>query len=383
MSLKHDQNAVMLAHAGEIGIKSKTTRRFMIKALYQNISNKFPEFNLKFKNISNRSIIYTDKPVELAKGIADCIFGISHTAPIYLFSLSNYDELLTICTEYASQFMKVGCSFGYAARSSGPNHPPSQQLKADLGSKLWEYFEGNITVNLTNPDFLFTVEVRDNIAWIYHELYQGQDGFPPGVQQGVIYGNLRFWLPDYVAVYLVLKRGVKVKPIRFLTTNESSPIEEAWHNQFLEKFVFKKTIEIPIFELLQIWKEKFGTNLCSACMFFSESFLSKLSKQKHELGYTSGLKLSNISGDITENSLKWLEDSNNGFKIRPNLLTNDDPTQYHQIFNDFPTSKACCPFQTKRFINLVLSSSEINLIEQSVQNYLTKYFEPYSDIKTN
>ena len=364
----------MIAHAGEIGIKSKTTRRFMIKTLYQNISFKFPDFDLKFKNISNRTIIYTDRPYDLAKGIAEIIFGASHVAPIYLFSWSTYEELLTICTQYSSQFMKSGHSFGYAARSSGPNHPPSQQLKVDLGSKLWETFDGKITVNLTNPDFLFTVEVRNSQAWIYHETFLGPDGFPPGVQQGVIYANIRFWLADYIAAFLVLKRGVKVKLVRFLTTSTPSTDQEGFHSQFLEKFVFKKAIDVPIYEALASWKDVFGDNLCSACMLFSESLLSLASKNKSALGFTSGVSLSSPYRDITPEGLQWLEQNNKGFKIRPNLFSSLDSSQHSLFFENFPKTFACCSFQSQRLIKSPIPSDQIHLINQSVQEFAEKYF---------
>ena len=216
-------NAVMLAHAGEIGIKSKTTRRFMIKTLYRNISAKFPDYNLKFKNIANRSIIYT-------------IFGVSHTAPIFLFTWTDYQHLLTTFTSYAKQFIVSGQSFGYTARTTGQNRPPSQNLKVELGSELYEAFNGTIKVDLTHPDVLFNVEVRDQIAWIYHQSHLGLDGFPQGAQKGIIFGNLRFWLADYYASYLVMKRGVNVQPVRFVTSPELDTEEETFHQDFLKKF---------------------------------------------------------------------------------------------------------------------------------------------------
>ena len=270
--------------------------------------------------------------------------------------------------------MKSDHSFGYAARSSGPNHPPSQQLKADLGSKLWETFNGKITVNLTNPDFLFTVEVRNSQAWIYHETFLGPDGFPPGVQQGVIFANIRFWLADYIAAFLVLKRGVKVKPVRFLTTPNPPTNQELFHSQFLQKFVFKKSIDVPVFEVLSYWKDIFGDNLCSACMLFSESLLSLASKNRNALGFTSGLSFSSSSRDITPEGFQWLEQSNKGFKIRPNLFSNLDSSQHNLFFKNFPKTSSCCSFQPQRLIKSSIPSDKIPLIDQSVQEFAEKYF---------
>ncbi len=366
----------MLAHAGEIGIKSKTTRRFMIKRLYKNISIKFPNFNLHYKNIANRTIIYTNQPVFLAQKIADIIFGVSHTAPIFIFKWTSYEHLLDSFTGFASQFISPSKSFGFEARSSGKNRPHTQELKVELGSKLYEAFNGSLTVNLTDPDFLFVVEVRDEFAWIYHERIQGLDGFPQGSQKGIIFGSIRFWLNDYSATFLTMKRGVNVHPIRFITQRIPESAEETWHESFLNNFSFKKCLDIPIYDLLQSWQPVYGDNLCTACMYFTENLLTTACKLRNVVGFVSGLKIASLQGDITNNSLKWLESQNIVFKIRPNLIATHEISQLNKIFDNFPSKPSCCPFQSKRFIKSTLSSDEAKIIDEKVHEFVDKFFIP-------
>lgn len=365
----------MVAHAGEIGIKSKTTRRFMIKILYKNISEKFPDFQLQYKNIANRTIITTDQPQLLAHQIADIIFGVSHTAPIFIFQWTSHEQLVSTFISYASQFIKPGQNFGFDARTSGKNRPHTQELKVELGSKLFDAFNGSISVNLTNPDFLFSVEVRDEFAWIYHEQYHGQDGFPQGAQKGRVFGNLHYWLNDYSAIFLTMRRGVNVRPVRFITEPQSDLIEQKWHENFSKDFFFTKVVEIPIYHLLQEWQPVFKDNLCMACMLFSEKLLSKACKLKGGSGIVSGLKLLSLQGDISNSNLKWIESQTKSFKIRPNLIASHEIDHLNKIFKNFPTINSCCTFQSKRLIKDILTTDQVNFIDDKAEEFLQIHFK--------
>ncbi len=368
----------MVSHAGEIGIKSKTTRRFMIKKLYKNITTKFPDSHLEFKNIANRTIIFTENPKILAKEISEIIFGVSHTAPIYFFTWSSYDALLDTFIQYSRQFMKEGKSFGFESRTSGKNRPSSQSLKVELGSKLYEAFNGSIRVDLTHPDFLFTVEVRDEFAWIYHESFHGLDGYPQGAQKGIMFGNIRPWLPDYTASFLTMKRGVNVRLVRFHTEPENNPSNQEWHDQFVRKFIFLKSIDIPLYDLLETWQPRFGDNLCSACMFFSERLLTKASKLREAAGFISGVRSLPLEGDISAESLKWFENHSTILKIRPNIVSKHETIEQSSFFASFNQSNSCCPFQQKRLITSTLSSDEISMLEDKAEQLVHTYFSTRS-----
>jgi hypothetical protein len=364
----------MVAQAGEIGIKSKTTRKFIVSVLRRNISEKCSEFNLNFKNIASRTIIFTDKPREVSEKISRIIFGVNHTAPIYFFKWVDYNTLMDIATKYSAQFISPGQSFGFDARSTGVNRPSTQKLKVELGSKLYEHFNGSISVNLTNPDFLFHVEVRDEYAWIYHEKVDGLDGYPPGSQKSFVYGNIRPWLLDYLASFLMMKRGVIVRPVRFLT-DESPPASfQEFHQQFIDDFSYKKNIDVPIYDLLNEWKDQFGSNLCTACIFFSERVLIQASNTNHGLGFTSGLRSSNLGGDIDNYSLKWLENKNSGLKFRPTLIFNFDEILDKWIFRNNNFTGTCCKFQEKRIVSQELTPDEIKIVEEKATEYVKTYF---------
>jgi thiamine biosynthesis protein ThiI len=50
-----------------------------------------------------------------------------------------------------------------------------KQILSDLKDR-------NLQVNLTNPQFIISVEARDTNAYIYSETLQGPGGFPVGSQ---------------------------------------------------------------------------------------------------------------------------------------------------------------------------------------------------------
>ena len=67
----------------------------------------------------------------------------------------------------------------------------------------------NAKVNLSNPDFVLNVEVRQDNTYMYHEKIQGLGGLPVG-SQGKVICLISGGIDSPVAVYQMLKRGCSV-----------------------------------------------------------------------------------------------------------------------------------------------------------------------------
>lgn len=366
----------MIAHAGEMGIKSRTTRRYMVKLLHNIIAKKLNRHIKSIKNVASRSILVNTLNAEQeAKLISRTIFGVNSTSPIHLFKWDTYENLIKEALIYSITLLKPKDTFGIDARSSGKNRPSTTQIKIDLGSKLLEEFENSISVNLdSSKSIIINVEVRDDLAWVYHNKYEGLGGFPLGSQRNFVFGLLRPWYLDYLASFLIMRRGVIVHPLRILTdvdtTNNLDPLNE----YFKENFFKNEYIDIPIYELLQKWKPMFKNKLCTACTLFSELLIAPQLSEGKAAGLTSGLRISQEEQDIDISTLAWLDTQNSGISFRPCLIKNiKQESKMH--FPEIKKKPACCSLVSKKHIIGNLEGNGFDIVNKEVIKFQDKYLQ--------
>ena len=85
-----------------------------------------------------------------------------------------------------------------------------KQILAELNNR-------KLRVDLKNPQFTVSVEVRDEFAYIFPETLQGVDGFPLGSQSKVIC-LLSGGIDSAAACWLAMKRGCPAIPVYFDNT---------------------------------------------------------------------------------------------------------------------------------------------------------------------
>ena len=363
-------NAVMIAHAGEIGIKSKSTRTHMIKLLHNSIINKLDLKHSSYKaikNISNRSILHHPNAEAIAFTIAEIIFGVSYSAPIYFFTWESYDRLIETLFEFSISNIQAGTSFGLDAKCSGKNRVSTTKLKTELGQKIVDHFNGSVSVNLSDPDIKLITEVRGENAWIDYNKFKGLDGFPQSSQKNLVFGLIKPWYMDYVSSFLIMKRGVDVQVIRFLTDENSNQIYETIHTSFISDFSNHSSIDIPIYDVLQKWQPLFKEKLCTACTLFSQLLILPLIKEENAVGYINGLQIAKNQGDITipvltllDSTMKQVEEK--FIQFRPCLF------QSYKLNNsENPANASCCNLVNKRKLTSDLDQDKIDLVKETAK----------------
>jgi len=197
-------SAVLLRY-GEIGIKSKQTRRRMTKLLVRHLKAALKEKGISFTNVRNeygRIFIETEEATKAAEATAQ-VFGIVSTSPVVVLS-SNLEEIISTGFAIASSTFDKKLTFAVRARRVGTHEYSSQSIREGLGERIFE--ELHIPVDLKNPDQPITVEVRDDAAYIFTEIIKGVGGMPTGTQ-GKVVCTVSTGLDSPVAAYKVMKRG--------------------------------------------------------------------------------------------------------------------------------------------------------------------------------
>ncbi len=194
---------------GEIGIKSPKIRRKFENILMNNIRS---EIKCKFENNQGRITLITEEDDEKVKSTLSRTFGITSYSPIIKTKTSK-EDITNLIKKIIPEIIAKGKfnpekdSFAVRCRRVGEHKYSSQEIAAYCGSVVIDLT--NAKVNLSNPDFVLNVEVRQDNTYMYHEKIQGLGGLPVG-SQGKVICLISGGIDSPVAVYQMLKRGCSV-----------------------------------------------------------------------------------------------------------------------------------------------------------------------------
>ncbi len=199
----------VLVRFGEIGIKSKQTRRRMTNLLAKNIEAALEEAKISFSDIRieyGRIFITTDEARQAAI-VAAKVFGVVSTSPV-VETFADKEMILDIGEALARKYFKKGLSFAVDGRRTGNHAYTSQEIRGFLGERILERLpELDLKVDLRSPQQSIYIEVRDERAYLFVESVTGVGGMPTG-SQGKAVCTISTGLDSPVAAYKVMKRGV-------------------------------------------------------------------------------------------------------------------------------------------------------------------------------
>ncbi|MBQ4584114.1 MAG: tRNA 4-thiouridine(8) synthase ThiI [Bacilli bacterium] len=201
---------VIIIKYGELTTK-KDNINFFIKMLRNNISIALTEYNYDLTYDKGRMFIRSadiDKCVLKLKNI----FGIHDFAVGYTFKEKDFeivcDNVLALVKEKDFKTFKV------ETKRSDKNYPlDSMQISRSVGACILKN-KDNIKVDVSNPEVLINIEIRNNEVLVYFEKIKGLGGYPVGtLGKGLL--MLSGGIDSPVAGYLAIKRGVKLEAIYF------------------------------------------------------------------------------------------------------------------------------------------------------------------------
>lgn len=284
---------VLIALSGEITIKSRRVRKKFEDILIENIKR-----SLKVNNIYRDTgylVIDTDDSIKkLSK-----VFGISYYAPSYLIKFNSLEDIAEYVKEKYRDKVK-GKKFAIRAKRFGNHYFTSLDIAKKVGEYLYEYSDG---VDLENPDIEIYVNVRNNKAYIYDQIYQGPKGLPVGVGgKCIVLFSGGFDSP--VAAWMMMKRGCDVSLLNFsfgenvrkeLIVKEAEILKEWNSNRNIEIYFLDANKILPYLSKVE---DNYRVLIFKRIMYKTAEILAK------NLGFKSivtGESLSQVSSQTMQN----------------------------------------------------------------------------------
>lgn len=206
---------VVIVRYGELALKSTGVRNWYEKILMKNIAAMLDSRDITYSQIRREwgRIFIETEDSRAAEAAAD-VFGIVSTSPA-LTTEPTLENAASVCATLAKDLVLEGESFAVRARRSG-NHPfSSVDIGRTCGDAVWSALEKegkHPRVDLNSPDKEVFVEMRQNLAYVYLEIFKGVGGLPLGTQGSMVV-LMSGGLDSPVAAWLMMKRGVMITPV--------------------------------------------------------------------------------------------------------------------------------------------------------------------------
>lgn len=203
----------ILIRYGELGLKGKNIKTFLVK-LQQNIQQSLKEYpNIKVKRTQGRLIILLnghqpDKIIEICKDI----FGIQSLS--LAMKLENEEAQIKDAAIELLSREKGNKTFKVNTKRAYKDFPiDSMKMNRDLGAYIIQSLP-NFTVDVHNPEIELRIEIRAEGTYIMSEVVYGPGGLPVGTA-GKSLLLLSGGIDSPVAGYLMMKRGIELEMIHF------------------------------------------------------------------------------------------------------------------------------------------------------------------------
>jgi thiamine biosynthesis protein ThiI len=193
---------MIIVRYGEIGTKSKRTRKNIEAVLIKNIRR--VSGKAKINQEFGRIFIESDS-TKLAENVAR-VFGIVSTS-VAVKTTAEKKDIIKEGKKRAKKTIKKSDTFAVNARRTGKHPYSSQDIEVELGAKIVE--ATGAKVKLKNPDKTIYVEIRDGDAYIFETIIEGVGGLPLG-SQGRVIVLLSGGIDSPAAAWMMMKRGVEI-----------------------------------------------------------------------------------------------------------------------------------------------------------------------------
>ena len=200
---------VILVRYCEIGLKSTPVRRKFESILRDNMLSMLAADGVEALISYGEARFYLESDdIEACARSVKKVFGIASISVASVCS-SDMDEVCRTAAEYSVGRIPDGKSFAVRARREGTHRYTSMELAKEAGSAIFlENESKGVTVNLTDPDKVIYIEVRDSKAYIFDEYIPGPGGLPMG-SQGKVIADIA-GDRGIVSAWAMMRRGCRV-----------------------------------------------------------------------------------------------------------------------------------------------------------------------------
>jgi len=385
--LKNVYDSVIVRFTGELWLKKVWTRKFYEKRLARNIKQTLKHYRIEYVELVRRHgrfYLKTKSALE-ASNILARVFGISSVSP-GIETSSEFDNIIQKSLQLAEISLKKGNTFAVRCKRVGNQDYSSADVQKILGQKIQDTFgkELDLRVDLSNPDVVLGVEIRDNQTFVYLHTIDAVGGMPLGVQPRLV-GLFSGGIDSAVGMWLVMKRGCPVVPIYFdnspftdyTTTDRALKVAKVlfdWAIGFPRKVYIVQHGENM--KKIRTTNKKYSCLLCKRMMY---RVAERLAAQLHAEGIVTGEAIGEQASQTITN-LRVLDTAVKEYPVhRPLLGFDKEETEAigRRIGTyEFSSSKAgacsAVPYQpsTKAKMEEVLKAEEKLDIEAMIEQSL-------------
>lgn len=218
MSKPVSLNSVIIRFGGELWLKKAWTKRRYMRCLVGNIKQVLKRHDIQCDEVvrkHGRLYLRTRKATEAADQMSR-VFGISSVSPALEIGSNRFERVVDKSVSLASHTLSKGDSFAVRCRRVGEHPYSSRDVCMEIGRQVLEKHgeTRDLTVDLKHPDRVLGVEVRDNEAFVFGNVFPGVGGMPLGTQ-GRVVCMLGGSIDSTVAGWLAMKRGCPLVSLHF------------------------------------------------------------------------------------------------------------------------------------------------------------------------
>lgn len=203
---------ILVKYAPEIFLKGLNRGKFERK-LRDNIGKKLEGIKVEFIHDSGRYFIRTDEMEESIKRISK-VFGVLEVCLVREVDL-DFDSIQEIALEKVKE--AKGSTFKINTnRANKKFELNSMEVSRKVGGYVLNNYDGEINVDVKNPEILINIEIRNNYAYIWssNDITKAVAGLPYGMNGSTML-MLSGGIDSPVAGYLMAKRGVEVSCVYY------------------------------------------------------------------------------------------------------------------------------------------------------------------------
>lgn len=203
---------ILVKYAPEIFLKGLNRGKFERK-LRDNIAKKLEGIKAEFIHDSGRYFIKTDEIEESINRISK-VFGILEVCLVREVNI-DFNSIQEVALEKVRQ--SEGNTFKINTnRANKKFELNSMEVSRKVGAYVLTNLDGEINVDVKNPDILINIEIRNNYAyvWANTDITKGAAGLPYGMNGSTML-MLSGGIDSPVAGYMMAKRGVEVSCVYY------------------------------------------------------------------------------------------------------------------------------------------------------------------------
>lgn len=240
----------IIVRYGEMSTKGKNKKDFINK-LANSINRNLKEYENSYKMVKRHDHIY----LYLNEEIPDLVETLKNIPGMYSFSLAylledcELEDLKNTVLKYIKE--ENGSTFKMKTHRIDKSYPyNSDEINREIAGFILK--NTSLKVDVHNPDILFSIEIRDDGAYLFTETIKGMGGYPEGAI-GRSLMMLSGGIDSPVASYLLMKRGIELSFIHYASPPyTSSQVIEKLEDLLKELLPYQNKIHLYIVPFTKI-----------------------------------------------------------------------------------------------------------------------------------